>query len=871
MIGELGFFTGIGGMRGDGQKPQQAVGGGGGRSGGFFPNSKRAISSYWRFVSSGASTVASTVRSASSSVASAVAADRENEAGSDPVIWAGFDRLQFEENVVRQVLLLGYKTGFQVWDVEEAHNVREIVCKQDGPVSFLQMQPKPMTSKRSEDKFLDSRPLLVVVGDGTVNGVDVSHDGLGLYSNGSVPSSHELGNVNFIPTVVRFYSLRSHSYVHVLKFRSAVHSVRCSARIVAIAQASQIHCFDAVTLESVYIVVTYPVALGCHGSGSGVIAYGPLAVGSRWLAYAGNPVDVSSTGRVSPQHLTRMTSNGSLVAHYAKESSKHLAAGIATIGDMGYKKLSRYCSELLPDSNNSHRARCNGRCPEAEHAGTVIVRDIVRKCVIAQFRAHRSPISALCFDPSGTLLVTASVQGHNINVFRINPPRSSSAADLASAHVHLYRLQRGLTNAVIQDISFSFDSKWIMISSSRGTSHLFAMSPFGGNVNVHSDEVIHTHGNQGFGLTAQSAIRQPPTSGPSRLSQQTLYESGTPVTLSAVSRIKSGNSWRDAVSGAAAAATGRVNSLPGAVASSFHNCNGHGLHADFNLRSPKYHLLVFSPSGSVVQYALRVPSDVESGSAFHGVNTGPYESADNPDGKLLVETLQKWDVCHMRNRIEREENIDAYYDHINGNINKVSMRYKNGTTDMHHSDKGSIVKEKFNPEEDHHLYISKAELHVHQNGFPLWARSQIYFQVMLLDDVKMENVNLSCGEVEVERVPTRNVEARVKDLVPAVDYPQASKFQKLSVPVHENRSSTSLLHQKPEPLGDGKLSVQSSCSSPDRASEATVRAETDTSSTLVEENGWGDLLTSTELMEGFVNNNESPKESLHHDDGNVSD
>lgn len=133
----------------------------------------------------------------------------------------------------------------------------------------------------------------------------------------------------------------------------------------------QIHCFDAVTLESVYIVVTYPVALGCHGSGSGVTAYGPLAVGSRWLAYAGNPVDVSSTGRVSPQHLTRMTSNGSLVAHYAKESSKHLAAGIATIGDMGYKKLSRYCSELLPDSNNSHRARCNGRCPEAEHAGTV--------------------------------------------------------------------------------------------------------------------------------------------------------------------------------------------------------------------------------------------------------------------------------------------------------------------------------------------------------------------------------------------------------------------------------------------------------------------------------------------------------------------
>lgn len=93
--------------------------------------------------------------------------------------------------------------------------------------------------------------------------------------------------------------------------------------------------------------------MGCQGSGG--IGYGPLAVGPRWLAYSGSPVVVSNSGRVSPQHLTpsaSFSSNGSLVAHYAKESSKHLAAGIVTLGDMGYKKLSRYYSELLPDSNS---------------------------------------------------------------------------------------------------------------------------------------------------------------------------------------------------------------------------------------------------------------------------------------------------------------------------------------------------------------------------------------------------------------------------------------------------------------------------------------------------------------------------------------
>lgn len=83
----------------------------------------------------------------------------------------------------------------------------------------------------------------------------------------------------------------------------------------------------------------------------------------------------------------------------------------------------------------------------------VIVKDIVSKAVVAQFRAHKSSISALSFDPSGTLLVTASVQGHNINVFKIMPgfAGSSSASDTGSSCIHLYRLQRGFTNAVIEE------------------------------------------------------------------------------------------------------------------------------------------------------------------------------------------------------------------------------------------------------------------------------------------------------------------------------------------------------------------------------------------------------------------------------------
>jgi len=75
-----------------------------------------------------------------------------------------------------------------------------------------------------------------------------------------------------------------------------------------------------------------------------------------------------------------ISSNASLVAHYAKESSKHLAAGIVTLGDMGYKKLSRYCSELRPDSSSSIQlvnsspkgnGIVNGHSTDADNIGMV--------------------------------------------------------------------------------------------------------------------------------------------------------------------------------------------------------------------------------------------------------------------------------------------------------------------------------------------------------------------------------------------------------------------------------------------------------------------------------------------------------------------
>lgn len=865
------------GMRNDGQKQQLlqqggvgvgVVGGGGGRTNGFLPNSFRAISSYLRIVSSGASTVARSAASVASSIV-----DRDDVADHDQVIWAGFDKLEGEGDIVQQVLLLGYRSGFQVWHVDESNNVRDMVSKHDGPVSFMQMVPNPIASKKSEDKFASSRPLLVVCADGFFGGGSNNiKDGLTGPPNGTASNSHDQMNGNYMPTTVQFYSMKSHSYVHVMKFRSVVYSVRCSSRIIAVSQSTQIHCFNATTLEREYTLLTNPIALSCPGSGG--IGYGPLAVGPRWLAYSGSPVAVSTSSHVSPQHLTPsasfpgFSSNSSLIAHYAKESSKHLATGIVTLGDMGYKKLSRYCSDNTGsiqsvNSGSKVNGSINGHSADLDNIGMVIVKDIVTKNVVAQFRAHKSPISALCFDPSGTILVTASVQGHNINVFKIMPLReNSSASDAGPSHVHLYRLQRGFTNAVIQDISFSDDSKWIMISSSRGTSHLFAINPQGGYVNIQSNDDNFNTKTNGLSTLTNQSVRRTSMLAVQMPKQQSLYVGGPPITLSVVSRIRNGsNGWRGTVSGAAAAATGRKSPLSGAIASSFRNCKGSGaVYGEGNNSKANHHLLVFSPSGSMIQYALRTITGQDS-AVVSGLSPA-YESTPQAEARLVVEAMHKWNICHSHSRREREDNVDIYGENGIADSNKIypevveedviSPKMRNGVT-------------KVNPylKEEHHLYISEAELQMHQTQIPLWVKPEIYFNPMLKESTIMDEEDVSGGEFEIERIPTCMIEARPKDLVPIFNYMHAPKLQQTRAPVMDRKINEQVLHHRSESYGNGRISPRSVSESPEYMNNYGGEVITEHENH-IEGTEWGNHVMPSETI-GFVNNNDNLKSNTQHE------
>jgi hypothetical protein len=102
--------------------------------------------------------------------------------------------------------------------------------------------------------------------------------------------------------------------------------------------------------------------------------------------------------------------------------------------------------------------------------------------IVAHFLAHyQESIYALEFNHSGRLLVSADCQGQYFNVFQINVNPFKCTRTVVK---HLYSLYRGDTSAKVRNMSFSSDSRWLAVSTKRGTTHIFPLNCYGGPVNA---------------------------------------------------------------------------------------------------------------------------------------------------------------------------------------------------------------------------------------------------------------------------------------------------------------------------------------------------------------------------------------------------
>ncbi|KAJ7973398.1 Autophagy-related protein like [Quillaja saponaria] len=761
---------------------------------GFIPNS-------FKFISTCIKTASYGVRSASASVAASISGDAHDH--KDQVLWACFDRLELAPSSFKQF-------------------------------SFLQMQPLPVKSEGLEG-FRPAHPLLLVVACDNLKTPGTSQNGRdGVVRDGYSDTQAE--NLVISPTAVRFYSLRSHSYVHALRFRSSVYMVRCSPQIVAVGLAAQIRCFDALTLENKFSVLTYPVPqLGGQGMVGVNIGYGPMAVGPRWLAYASNNLLLSNTGRLSPQSLTppgvspsTSPSNGNLVARYAMESSKHLANGLINLGDMGYKTLSKYCQEFMPDGSSSpvsshaswKGSRFASHSSETEMAGVVVVKDFVSRAVVSQFRAHTSPISALCFDPSGTLLVTASIYGNNINIFRIMPSYSRNgyqSNDWSSSHVHLFKLHRGMTSAVIQDICFSHCSQWVSIISSKGTCHIFVLAPFGG------ETVLKLQNPDTKGPILSPVLPLPWWFCPDFTINKQPFSVAPPppVTLSVVSRIKNSNSgWINTVSTVTSVA-GKVSIPCGAIAAIFHSSVTQDAQPTHSNVHALEHLLVYTPSGHLVQYKLLPSMGGEPIESASRLESGPSAHIQDEDLQVKVEPVQWWDVCRRIDWPEREESVSG-----NTLCRPEAAHMTIDTSDCEDSDvaNNGLVKS----HERSKFYFSNAEVHISSGRMPVWQKSEMSFFVM--DSLEAGEKNLpedhTGGEIEIEKFPLQEVEIKQKDSLPIIDHFHGihSDWADRGLVMGRCSSSSSNSHGAEEKLSEDAVVSCSKLAAPGSVEKANIGA-----------------------------------------------
>lgn len=263
--------------------------------------------------------------------------------------------------------------------------------------------------------------------------------------------------------------------------------------------AERIAVFDARTLEDRLTITT------CYPSPG--LSPNPIALGPRWLAYAERkmiPAKRSAGGcdgdGVSTYTATVLNAAKTL-GKGLRELGEQVAAGLTGTGAPHASAIGSMNSTAVTSGAGAGSA---GSVEQQQlHPGIVTILDIKEQVkdncptgtpvtvsgndpLVAHFVAHTDVIAGMAFDASGLLLLTADKRGHDFHVFRINPHPCGPAS--AAVH-HLYILHRGDTTAKVQDMIFSLDSRWAAVTTARGTTHVFPVSPYGGPA------TFRTHGS----------------------------------------------------------------------------------------------------------------------------------------------------------------------------------------------------------------------------------------------------------------------------------------------------------------------------------------------------------------------------------------
>eukprot|EP01107_Rhizomastix_libera_P008385 TRINITY_DN2356_c0_g1_i1.p1 TRINITY_DN2356_c0_g1~~TRINITY_DN2356_c0_g1_i1.p1 ORF type:complete len:631 (+),score=159.49 TRINITY_DN2356_c0_g1_i1:45-1895(+) len=393
----------------------------------------------------------------------------------ETMIWSAFDQCTFSSKNKRELvkcLVCCYRTGFQVWDLTNLESIEEIFSKKNLPAK----QAKFLQFPDGERNIIhENHPILLVV---------------------PLSSEKEASR-----NQVLLYSLKTESVVHSFSFPSEVFSIHCSKNFFVIALQDSLQVFNSASLDFIISLPTYPSP----------VPEQVLALGSRWIAYAGN-TKIESVAKPEKGALVKIardvvkgayfigdlaSQSASSVMNYfgteeeIKESEEDLeddpTTSLREIDDDSFIQPQATPSQLISSSPLASLQIADSvmttETASDDVSGAVFVFDIVDKVFVSKFYAHTHPLACLSWDKSGSLLATADVEAKSFHIFKFSTNTlSRKQPNVLIKPQFCYTLRRGVTSAGVQDISFSPDSRWVAASSVRGTTHIFAIHPQGGPV-----------------------------------------------------------------------------------------------------------------------------------------------------------------------------------------------------------------------------------------------------------------------------------------------------------------------------------------------------------------------------------------------------
>ena len=389
-------------------------------------------------------------------------------------MWMTFDVLEGE-----RVLVVGYNNGFSIWKLlgdsvvvngggHDEEDIKrkgygafaEITSKRkDAPIKQIACLPPPDRQTKLEwenvRNFLVFCLLLMLPHFFSLQKEDKE------VFRGKYPVLAALSACDtpaFPRSLVKFYSLNSHQYINQLKFRNEIQSLRVSHRFLVVMLSDKLYGFHLFSLEKAFALSTYPSP----------VDVAVCALNTRWIAYP--TVAAVQQDSYAEEEIAEDTGNEADLDETNSSgsglSAAKIASGLFYLGDMAGKLM----------SNPEEKKYAIETQPYSASAGTVAVFDAVAKQPLHSFRAHTQALCYIGFDDSGTQLLTASVGGHCFHVFKVFPGK----------HIFMYKLYRGITNAVLNHAAFSSDGRWVACTTRNGTTHVFAIRPSGGEVNIRS-------------------------------------------------------------------------------------------------------------------------------------------------------------------------------------------------------------------------------------------------------------------------------------------------------------------------------------------------------------------------------------------------